>query len=298
LRRSPGASAQDKGSQDSRRLSSESVRGNNASFYEFFAHTYADLYSVLDAGETVRQWLVLLREVSPGFTPARRRHPKLLDVGCGPGWHLAHWAAAGYNSAGLDSSPRMLALARSALQAAGADSVPLYEVNLAHSKSLPQAGGPYDLLVSHTNFAQIFSPRQLKQVAARLASISKPGSLWMMDLTSPTIAPDRASDSFTDAAGIEWTATGTSHASGREYRLVWRSRRGTGMEQYWMHNIEQVDTLLGSSGWIRTAWRSWRPQDRDAPWRRPNIRSKRLVLLYEQRRPGDRAQQSVGNNAL
>ena len=272
------------------------MRGNNASFYEFFAHTYAELYGVLDAGETVRQWLILLRELSPAFTPTRRRHPKLLDVGCGPGWHLAHWSASGYDTAGLDSSPRMLAMARSALQEAGVKGVPLYEVNLAHSGLLQKTNGPYDLLVSHTNFAQIFPPRQLKRVASCLASISKPGALWMLDLTSPAIAPDRASDSFTDAAGIEWTGTGTSHTSGREYRLMWRSRLGTGVERYWLHNIVEVDTLLSSSGWFRTAWRAWRPQDRDAPWRRPNNRSKRLVLLYEQRRPGDRPQQSVGNN--
>jgi SAM-dependent methyltransferase len=275
-----------------------SARGDNASFYDFFADTYADLYSVLDAGETVRQWLVLLREISPGLIPGRRHRPKLLDAGCGPGWHLAHWPAAGYAAAGLDSSPRMLALARDTLQAAGADGVPLYEVNLSHCSLPPQAGGPYDLLVSHTNFAQIFSPRQLKRVAACLSSLSKPGSLWMMDLTSPTIAPVRATDSFTDAKGRRWIATGTRSAAGREYQLEWRDDETCKMERYWMHHLGEVDKLLGSSGWLRAGWRSWHPQDRGAPWRRPNKLSKRLVLLYEYRRPGNRAQQSVGNHAV
>lgn len=306
MKRLLGGRAQNEAQQDAhggpglnrKKFSLASALRGNVGFYEFFAHTYADLFSALDAGETVRQWLILLRGISLGLIPGPHHHPKLLDVGCGPGCHLAHWVAAGYNAAGLDSSPRMLALARATLHAAGADRVPLYQVNLVDSDLPTQVGGPYDLLVSHTNFAQIFAPQQLKQVSGCLASISKPGSLWMMDLTSPAVAADRASDSFTDAEGKKWTAIGTRRANGREYHLAWKNDQTRRVERYWLHGVEEIDTLLSSSGWFRAALRSWHPQDFGAPWRRANNRSKRMVLLYEQRRPKRCAQQSVGNNAL
>src|SRR5689334_319051 len=83
---------------------------NQAAFYEWFAPTYEALYKAIDAEETVRQWNDLLCRFRSG------RHcdpiPRLLDVGCGPGWHLPHWHRCGFTVAGLDFSRAMLEYAK------------------------------------------------------------------------------------------------------------------------------------------------------------------------------------------
>lgn len=261
----------------------KSAPSNNAKFYDAFAHTYTDLYQVLDAAETVRQWLGLLTELAPGITPNRLRKPRLMDVACGPGWHLAHWVAANYVTAGFDSSSQMLAIARQTLNRAGARGVPLYQANLLDAEAFPPDIGVYDLLVSHTNFPQLFSPLHLQLVATSLTSISRPGSYWMFDVTSPALAPNRRmQEHFTDTRGTEWVATGSHRAAGKQYCIKWQSNgQAIGVEYYWMHFGSQIDTILRSSGWTRRAWRSWHPHDRLRPWRRASTASKRLVCLYE-----------------
>ena len=56
--------------------------------------------------------LELLRTL-PDLSPGTDRRPRLLELGCGPGWALEKFAAAGYEARGVEISPVAVEAARS-----------------------------------------------------------------------------------------------------------------------------------------------------------------------------------------
>ncbi|MEW6267340.1 MAG: class I SAM-dependent methyltransferase [Thermodesulfobacteriota bacterium] len=103
-----------------------------------------------------RQIALLLRLLDP------RPGERLLDVGCGPGWHLQAFKRIGLNVAGLDPSPAMLEMARSRLGQAA-------EIHSGRAEDLPFEDGEFDIVVFITCLEFVEDPLAALAEAARVA---------------------------------------------------------------------------------------------------------------------------------
>src|ERR1022692_4886587 len=159
---------------------------SQAEFYEWFAPAYEALYNVIDAEETVRQWDGLLRTVRPARQ--RNRRLRLLDAGCGPGWHLPHWHRCGFTVAGLDISAAMLTFAKAEWsRELGEEAPPLYCADLLNLAGPILTAPPFDVLVLHSNLMHLFSPEALPSLFGALGRLAGPDALMMADFTSTTL---------------------------------------------------------------------------------------------------------------
>ena len=140
--------------------------------YNDAAELYDRMYSKKDyAGEAAAIRAFVARE-HPG---ART----LLDVGCGTGSHLAHFAAW-YAVEGVDGSPAMLAVARAKLP-----SVPLHEGDMRKLA----LGRTFDVVTSlFSSIGYVRSIAELHAAAASLAAHVAPGGLLVVE---PWFTPDQ-----------------------------------------------------------------------------------------------------------
>jgi ubiquinone/menaquinone biosynthesis C-methylase UbiE len=74
------------------------------------------------------------------YLPSTDAGLRLLDVGCGTGHQMARWSASGYEVAGVDGSPEMLAHAK--------DNNPGAELREADARKLPFADASFDRVTS------------------------------------------------------------------------------------------------------------------------------------------------------
>src|ERR1700678_3415047 len=94
---------------------------SNLSFYDQFAEAYQSVYAQVDEKAAVERWIDLLEslELVPTLATRSQSPLALIDVGCGPGWHLAAWSRQGFRTTGLEGSPAMLPAAQQNLRAPG-----------------------------------------------------------------------------------------------------------------------------------------------------------------------------------
>jgi len=204
----------------------------NSDFFEAFAASYCDYYRDVDAGEAVRHWTRLLRAAGVNWATNKvdGTNPTLLDLGCGPGWHLGPWGDQGFDVCGLDSSPSMLEIARS--HPGNGPPKRLYCANILNPASIGQLNQRFDRIVSHFNFLNLFAPQELDALFDSISTLMAPKGLFAFDYSpKPTIS---AAD---DTSGIE-----TIKTEGTERTIVrrWNLSDGTVDEIYWFHDIEQL----------------------------------------------------------
>lgn len=86
----------------------------------------------------------------------------ILDVGCGPGYHLLEWRSAGRRCVGLDASPHMVELARKRVG-------PAIPVQRGFAESLPFSTDEFDtvVLIKTLEFAR--DPVRAVQEAERVS---------------------------------------------------------------------------------------------------------------------------------
>ena len=83
------------------------------------------------------------------LTPERLTPGRAVDLGCGAGANAVFLAQAGFDVVGIDFSPVALGKARRAALIAGvSERVRLVRADLT-APSLPDVGGPFDLLVDY-----------------------------------------------------------------------------------------------------------------------------------------------------
>ena len=251
---------------------------SQAQFYEWFAAAYESLYKVIDAEKTVQQWNGLLQTV----LPAGQRNPplRLLDVGCGPGWHLPHWHRHGFTVAGLDVSAAMLEFARTEwTKEVGGEVPPLYCADLLKLAGPILTVPPFDVLVLHSNVLHLFSPDTLGALFGALELLGAPGALMMADFTSTTLLMESSRDTA-EIHGMPWEHTSRFDLAQRVLKQTWSKGTNSMTQLSWPIEPEGYDRLLGETGWTVRSRVGWDPQDFDTPFREESSNQTRCVTIY------------------
>lgn len=145
----------------------------SAVFYDRVAEVYDERFA-LTFRQTMEQtaWLA-------GKCPAG----PLLDLGCGTGRMLYPLSKAGFNSVGLDSSARMLALA----QAANPKSL----LVLADAAcGLPFESGMFKTVISlHSTLVHITDEKALRNAFLEIHRVLKPRGTFVAELPHPFAYP-------------------------------------------------------------------------------------------------------------
>ncbi len=217
----------------------------NSKFYAQFADYYESVYADVDAAEAVRQWRSLLG-LDSKLMPFS---PSLLDLGCGPGWHLQPWQQAGFRVCGLDLSPEMLR------RAARLNSkVPLYCGDILDPDSLASLNEQFSFVVAHFNFLNLFPPICLPTVFASVVRLLEKGGVWITDFTY-------RADNVPPQPHRQELLYGTN-----EIRVSWKLGNICLEEQYWLHSPESVVEAAQTAGFTCVNIHGWKPERINNPW--------------------------------
>lgn len=253
----------------------------NVDFYDVFASGYEAFYADVDAPECVRQWLMFLEDEGLVHPCVKRvcRPPALLDIACGPGWHLRPWQQAGFRVSGLDVSPSMLRLAvRNAAAGIGTD-VPLYCADLRDATSVAPLAGCFDVAVSHFNLLNLIAPAQLEAVFRTVAFLLAANGFWATDLFAAV--PEglrREPKPVSVSAGIRLLGQEPTDSADC-VSVRWDIRGQFFDELYWMHPLDTLRTAAAMAGLDGMRAIGWKPEDRYAPWH-PTASETRLLLIF------------------
>jgi SAM-dependent methyltransferase len=247
---------------------------DNIEFYSAFARVYTAAYRDVDADEMVRQWAQLLdrlegmkeslKKVGQG---ADVRVPRLLDVACGPGWHLPAWSAFGFEVWGLDANPAMLRFAADTLsQHKMASSclvqADIREVPIAH----PELHCKFDLVTAHFNFPHLFAPPEFASALAGAAVCLRAGGYFLFDCTPLPSTPPESVDEVVDAGGMQIRLAGHFNDSLCCYIQRWSGHELETVEHYWFHRANEMREAITGAGMNLECVLGWHPDNHAAPW--------------------------------
>ena len=140
----------------------------NPWFREWFGSEYLALYPHRDRAEG-RRAVKLLRDVT-GLGPGTR----VLDVGCGPGRHLAEMHRIGYRATGLDLSPSMLEATRAAVPDCG--------LVRADMRRLPFRAASFDVVTSYfTSFGYFERAEDDRGALLEARRLLRAGGWYLLD---------------------------------------------------------------------------------------------------------------------
>lgn len=219
----------------------------NLKFYEAFAPEYREFYDSPAAKEAVQAWCSALRAAD--LWPASPT--TLLDLGCGPGTHLAAWADEVDRVDGLDGSPAMLGEARRKLAAAGLSRVGLYCADVTETDTLTLIGGDYDVVAAHFNFLNLFDRGSLDRVARSAGLLLKPHGIFVCDILLWDNDLDQLGERRVpeEYVGPHWTVLGVRFdASTRTIRRKWSRDGDIFSETLHLHTLADLDAHLGRVG--------------------------------------------------
>lgn len=240
---------------------------SNAEFYDAFASKYEDYYADIDAQETVRQWLHYLecQELVDPYNSRLSSPPVLLDLGCGPGWHLRPWQRASFSVCGLDSSPNMLRLAAKNAKAGNLTNIPLYCASITRPKNLTVLSKKFDIIVGHFNLLNLFSPEQISSLFDAIVLILKEGGIFVTDTMSQyQFFQQNKNNQHQDFCGWvrevqSWTASSVS--------VVWKRSNMTYIETFWNHHKDWLSQQSESKNMPLIHSCGWHPYTPNSAWR-------------------------------
>lgn len=253
----------------------------NPACYERLAPFYEDIYGRIDADATVRQWWQLIVEANLLADPPEGL--RLVDIGCGPGWHMKAWRELGFTVVGIDSSPTLLASATALLADKGKPS-DLYLADILDLDSLPTLP-PFDLAVSHFNFLNLFTPEQREIVFRSVARLVRPGGFWMTDFSEPCFPPEPVEETIPLLISV-------LERKGRYNRLLecyeqrWKTPASDGLERFWFGHRAEVALLASRTGWRLCLRKAWCPYAQEMVWHEPDEQDEVLVDVYQRIRGG------------
>jgi SAM-dependent methyltransferase len=265
---------------------------DNSKFYEEFAPFYEAVYGSIDASEVVRQWVLLLEfsGAIPRAALRRVRLPRLLDIGCGPGWYIVPWARVGFDVTGLDASSSMLAtasryVARHMPRKFDAE-IPQIMFYLADIRFIPSFHEPlsgFDIAVSHFNFLHLFPTSDLTPIFHGVKSILLPGAIWAMDIFFPAMSNtgDKEVCSFTSEGAEHVSRTSIYFSSDRRYEQRWRIGELELVENYWLHDMESLRRSAEDAAWTLLSSWDWDPVNTASPWSGSTEGGERKVVLFK-----------------
>lgn len=138
-------------------------------FRRWFGPEYLALYPHRDREEAERGVRLFLEEAD------LRRGERLLDVGCGPGRHLAGFRERGLEAFGLDLSRPLLRRARDVT----GGRAPLVQADM---RRLPLGSRAFDAVTSYfTSFGYFASPGEDRLVLSELRRVLRPGGAYLLD---------------------------------------------------------------------------------------------------------------------
>lgn len=248
----------------------------NTDCYEVLAPYYEDIYRDIDATETVRQWWSLL--VNSNLIIDIPEVLRLIDVGCGPGWHMKAWRDLGLRTAGLDSSPSLLALARKRLEDR-AGSSQIYCTNILDINTVPKIT-PCSVAVSHFNFLNLFSQRQREDVFRAVARLVRPGGVWIADYSEPRYPPKAVRESVQLSAGV-LKRKGLYNSKLGSFDQYWYGLVHPTLERYWFGHQETAESLALRTGWRLCLRKAWRPYLAKTAWGDPQTSDEIFVDVYQ-----------------
>jgi SAM-dependent methyltransferase len=222
----------------------------NTRFYERIAPIFDSLYEDVDAEEAVRQWHQLIKRHAGSPKQGEATLPRLLDLGCGTGRYLDPWAAAGFSVTGVDASSAMIARARNLRRSSARRSqIRLIQSDVRKMSRRLIAGGPFDVVVAHFNFFNLFPPNEILDVLKHVAACTKTGATLFTDCASPALMPEAARERIVLANGeIVEVVTQPDPAS----KTVARSYQYRGFqntETYWLHSASSLKATANLAGW-------------------------------------------------
>ena len=165
-------------------------QADRAAWYrKWFGSEYLKLYPHRDASEAAEGVALLRREVG------RSSGARVLDVGCGPGRHLAALIRAGFSSVGIDLSPTMIATAWVA--------APEAHLVRADMRQLPIADASFDIVTSYfTSFGYFEDERDDQQVIHEARRVLATGGWYLLDfLNSAHVAATLKREDRSSVAG-------------------------------------------------------------------------------------------------
>ena len=150
----------------------------------------------------------------------------VVDVPCGPGRHLVHWARLGCFCVGIDLSPFMLQLARDRATSEGV------AVGLIRGRmeQLPIKSAVADVVTNLFNSFGYLDEASNEKVVIEAARVLKPGGLFLLDTRNPVIqilcAPYGEETALAD--GRKFVSRAHYDADTKRLWVVWEEVEGKG----------------------------------------------------------------------
>lgn len=216
----------------------------NPWFRDWFGSEYLALYPHRDRAEG-RRAVRLLRDATR-LGPGTR----VLDVGCGPGRHLAEMRRIGYRATGLDLSPGMLEAARAA--------IPDCALVRADMRRLPFRAASFDVVTSYFTSFGYFEKEEDDLGALREARrVLGAGGWYLLDFlnAAAVVAHLRTEDRRT-VSGMQVVQERRLADGGRiiekRIRIVARDDAPPRefVERVRLYRPEDLDSMLASAGLV------------------------------------------------
>ena len=244
------------------------------------------MYGFLDAPATVAQWVNLL-ETEGLVAPIEKRlqsPPRLLDAGCGPGWFLTAWAAAGFEVTGVDSSPTMLRLAAAEWSHnRPSHACALVQADLCEPEAFAGFRECFEFVVGHSHLPNLIHPDDLPRLFQSVAACLRQGGIWAFDHSRIVSTLPMGSEEHLISPGDVLARTSNYDNENRCCIQSWSGAAFAGEEVCWFPEIEHFDTIANQYGLQLRRRLEWVPNQVDSPFLAVQPTSERLLSVYRRR---------------
>ncbi|MBZ0294838.1 MAG: methyltransferase domain-containing protein [Anaerolineae bacterium] len=184
---------------------------------DMFVQRYDAQDTPWDTGITPPEIVSIIQELAPG---------QALDLGCGTGTNLRYLLEHGWQADGVDFVPQAVEQARAKLADFPASMFAVYCHDVTKLRDIPDLRVPYDLVVD-IGCGHGVPADQAVQYAHEVASLMRPGGIWMLYAHQPSAERD-----------FGWTSEDVQRISSADFELTWQ--------------VLSEDTTNGfPSGWYR-----------------------------------------------